>query len=1380
MTLSSDLISQFVKVTKDDNETKTGTTLYGTTAEYNGSIYVKIDGSDQLTPISTTTDVEPGERVMVMIKNHTATITGNISSPAARTDDVKDVNATVGNLAKQIAEFEIIIADQVTTEQLNAERARIDQLYSDNVVIRESITANSGDIDILQTQVLTVNESLSANSAEIENLKTTKLDASVAVLTYATIADLEAVEIDVYNLEATYGEFSSLTANRLTAIDSSITNLEAKKLDAEVASITYATISDLDVERGRITALEAGVADIDTLIFGSASGNTIQTSFANSVISQVGNAQIKSAMIESISADKITAGDIITNNVRVMSEDGSLLISDETMQISDDTRVRVQIGKDASGDYSINVWDQNGNLMFSKGGISEDAIKKPIIRDDMVSDTANISAHKLNIASLFEEINGSAHTIRSSKILLDSEGQTLDVIFTDLTTDVNGIADTVNSQGTQLSVVQGQINSKVWEQDITAAMEDIEVGGRNLFGFHKGVSIAPLLANVSSVTRNEDVYGATITVSSDYNGNILRISKLGFNVIELGKEPFTFSAVARASFDDCEVQMDICDVQNVRFTLSTTPKKISFTSYPSSFCTADDIHYNGFVDLAGTNLPIGTVIYLEKIKIERGTKATDFTVAPEDLEYVTDDLDSRTNTLTTKYSSLEQTVNGISATVATHTTELAEKADESDVIAVEERTSTLGLTVDEFKTEVASTYATKDSVDDLGAQINLNKTSIEQNTKSISLRATKTEMENAISNLDVGGRNLLLSTATAIEMPKTEEFVSYSKYKTYKFAPSIANDFKAFLLSLKTGESITLSFEVDIPRAYKDPSLSISRVGAYLPASFTRTDGTKQYWYGTHSSGATKTNRHTIDNIDVNSLVAFTADEKSYVGRYSCYLTPSKIDATLLKNFYANPDDYTVTCQGIAVEFNGFTTGGSLSNFKMEIGNKATDWTPAPEDLETRVTNTEAKIAVNSDSISSVVLRTTANENAISTLQQTSTSLTSRISVAENGIKDNNTLVLNAQNAADSARTAAANAQADIDTLEIGGRNLALNTSESVSYTMTSESGTESWNACNSYWTHGILFEAGKTYTLSFDYTFDWGSVTKPTEAVGIGVGIGSDDGKNAPGSYLADTFSMVADYWKYGDGGYDSGTFVYTLTNTKETNVYFAFRMLRSYKYQATYDVTGVTLTISNFKLEAGNRSTDWSPSPEDMATSADLTTLQTSAELVETRVTTAESLIQQLSDSISMLVTDGNGESLMVQTENGWTFSTGELQSMVDTTSTNLDNLLHEMGGVNHTIDSLQQAVDDLGILSDYVKIGSYENEPCIELGESDSDFKLLITNTRIMFMEGSGVPAYLNNQSLFINKAVIESELQQGEFIWKARSNGNLGLIWKGATN
>lgn len=206
----------------------------------------------------------------------------------------------------------------------------------------------------------------------------------------------------------------------------------------------------------------------------------------------------------------------------------------------------------------------------------------------------------------------------------------------------------------------------------------------------------------------------------------------------------------------------------------------------------------------------------------------------------------------------------------------------------------------------------------------------------------------------------------------------------------------------------------------------------------------------------------------------------------------------------------------------------------------------------------------------------------------------------------------------------------------------------------------------------------------------------------------------------------------------------------------------------------------VSSIKLERGNKSTDWSPAPSDMATEEDMQDAKSLAETADEKADNATALIKQLADNISMLVTDGNGTSLMTQTEDGWTFSTADIQTVVNAISENLNDVSNDLGDVNNTVSVLQEAVDDLGVLADYVKITTYEDEPCIELGEGDSDFKLLITNTRIMFKEGSGVPAYFNNQSMFIKKAVIEEELQQGGFVWKIRSNGNMGLTWKGGIN
>ncbi len=103
MNLPNTLISQFVKVTKDSTPNQRETTLYGTTVEYNEELFVRLDGSELLTPVSRTTDVNPNERVMVVIKDHTAIITGNISSPAARTGDVKALEVSKLSISDSVS-----------------------------------------------------------------------------------------------------------------------------------------------------------------------------------------------------------------------------------------------------------------------------------------------------------------------------------------------------------------------------------------------------------------------------------------------------------------------------------------------------------------------------------------------------------------------------------------------------------------------------------------------------------------------------------------------------------------------------------------------------------------------------------------------------------------------------------------------------------------------------------------------------------------------------------------------------------------------------------------------------------------------------------------------------------------------------------------------------------------------------------------------------------------------------------------------------------------------------------------------------------------------------------------------------------------------------
>ena len=276
MGLSNDLISQFAKLaTSDKKQTPTETTVYGTAVIYEGKSYVKIDGSDLLTPVQTTTSANDGDRVTVLIKNHTATITGNSSDPSASSN-------VVTGLGDKVTEVEGLVADKISVGELDAEKARIDELIANNVTIR-------GDLD--------------AQSATIENLKTTKLDAEVADITYATIENLKATNADIYNLNATYGEFQVLTTNKFGAVEADIKNLNAGKLSVEDAEVKYANIDFANIGKAAIENFYANSGLIEDIVVGDGTitGNLVGVT---------------------IKGDLIEGGTVVADKLVIKGEDG--------------------------------------------------------------------------------------------------------------------------------------------------------------------------------------------------------------------------------------------------------------------------------------------------------------------------------------------------------------------------------------------------------------------------------------------------------------------------------------------------------------------------------------------------------------------------------------------------------------------------------------------------------------------------------------------------------------------------------------------------------------------------------------------------------------------------------------------------------------------------------------------------------------------------------------------------------------------------------------------------------------------------------------------------------------------------------------------------
>lgn len=338
--------------------------------------------------------------------------------------------------------------------------------------VGDIITVNKGGVDYkvpimqithecdggLMDTVTSIGQSDTENSNIASGPITKQMEryyADLVLINKAVIENAYMTNANIENLKAHQAYIDQLKANKIEAVTADIVNLTANK-----ATINEANIAKLQADYAQIGVLNADVADIKTLMFGSATGKSLTTEFANAVVSVIGNAQIKDAMIDSIAASKITALDLNTTKFKVHSENGMSYWQDNTIIIKDTDRIRVQIGKDANSDYNMYVWDKAGNLMFDALGLTEKGVTRKVVRDDVVQDNANINASKLDIKTLFSVINNdNTHTLKSNKIYLDNEKQTLNVIMQAIT---SGAGKDYTQWGGMMKVASDFITNKLW------------------------------------------------------------------------------------------------------------------------------------------------------------------------------------------------------------------------------------------------------------------------------------------------------------------------------------------------------------------------------------------------------------------------------------------------------------------------------------------------------------------------------------------------------------------------------------------------------------------------------------------------------------------------------------------------------------------------------------------------------------------------------------------------------------------------------------------------------------------------------------------------------------------------------------------------------
>lgn len=306
MGLSSSLAKQFAK-TITPKDTKKEETLKGTVKIVDNIKYVQLDGSDILTPVSTTVEIKNDERVKVLIKDHAATITDNLSSPMARTATVTDLAETVDQNGNSIRQLDNSITQQGNSiiQMNNSIQQQNDTINSFNNVIdlqNNAIQMHDTAIRSINSDINTINSSLTVQGSEISSLNDTvtsqgnnitSINNSITSINNTVNAQGNTINAQGNSIELFDSDIRILNTGFtiqdgvLTGLSGAvIDSLKTTTLDTDYAQIDFANIGiaaveqlfadsgiikDLTVQSGHITGELVGVTIKGDLI----EGNTI-------------------------------------------------------------------------------------------------------------------------------------------------------------------------------------------------------------------------------------------------------------------------------------------------------------------------------------------------------------------------------------------------------------------------------------------------------------------------------------------------------------------------------------------------------------------------------------------------------------------------------------------------------------------------------------------------------------------------------------------------------------------------------------------------------------------------------------------------------------------------------------------------------------------------------------------------------------------------------------------------------------------------------------------------------------------------------------------------------------------------------------------------
>lgn len=198
--------------------------------------------------------------------------------------------------------------------------------------------------------------------------------------------------------------------------------------------------------------------------------------------------------------------------------------------------------------------------------------------------------------------------------------------------------------------------------------------------------------------------------------------------------------------------------------------------------------------------------------------------------------------------------------------------------------------------------------------------------------------------------------------------------------------------------------------------------------------------------------------------------------------------------------------------------------------------------------------------------------------------------------------------------------------------------------------------------------------------------------------------------------------------------------------------------------------IAFSSFKLEKGNKATDWTPAPEDLIKS--ITEANTAIEKTDEKISMKASV-----DSVTEISNRANEiEGMLSEAKTTIARHEESIQLLTsDEFTVKFTNVVQQITSVDGKFEQYKEKMDN------WLRFDKNGN---LIIGSTrvpgQPAYEIMIGKNRISFLLNDIEVAYISDDEMHINKSTVMESITIGrenqKFIWEMRGNGNLGLVWR----